>query len=92
MNDRTELEKAWTKIISQAINQQRIKLNISQEELARRVNCDDKHLGRNERGEKTPGSTLLALIQIELQIDATYLLNIFKEKVKSHNRKQIDER
>lgn len=71
--------KIYSKLAGQTIRSKRIELGYTQEQLAEKVDLDDKHLGRIERGEKTPlGPTLISIFHA-LQIDANELYDLYEQ-------------
>lgn len=75
------LKETFQRIIGKHIRQSRTMWGLTQEEAAERIGCSAKHLGRVERGEKSPNGFLLSLIQIKFNLNSDYLIE-FKEALK----------
>ncbi len=75
------IKETFNSIIGKHIRKSRIKSGLTQEEAAERIGCSAKHLGRIERGKKSPNSFLLSLIKINLNLNSDYFIE-FREALK----------
>ncbi len=69
-----------TKAIGQRIKKAREATGITQDELAKAVDCSTKHIGALERGIKTPSLDMLVVIANTLGVSADLLLQDVLEK------------
>ncbi|MBO1001800.1 helix-turn-helix domain-containing protein [Pseudogracilibacillus auburnensis] len=76
------LNEIFRKIIGKHIRNSRLMWGLTQEEAAERIGCSAKHLGRIERGEKTPKGLMLSLIQLKLDLRSDDYLKEFEEAIK----------
>jgi len=74
--------KLFSLILGRTIRKNRIAKGLTLEELASIIKMDDKHLGKVERGEKTPGSYTLTRLQIALKFNSDEFIHEFVEKKK----------
>jgi len=79
-------ENTFKQIIGKHIRHKRQVMNITLEELASDINMDDKHLGRIERGEKSPGGLTLSKLLIRLQLNPDVYLNELAEAIDSNQK------
>jgi len=75
MNEKSRKKDLFVTILGKHIRRKRKEKNFTLEELAQKVNIDDKHLGRLERGEKEAGAYTLGLLQITLDLNSDEYLN-----------------
>lgn len=71
-----EMSDAITRKIGQAIRKKRLKLDISQEELAERADVHRNYIGLVERGERTPTVRNLVKLARGLGMKASKLLDL----------------
>ena len=69
-----------TKAIGQRIKRAREAAGITQDELAKAVDCTTKHIGALERGIKTPSLDMFVVIANTLGVSADLLLQDVLEK------------
>lgn len=80
------LNDIFRDIIGKHIRSKRLMMGLTQEEAAERIGCSSKHLGRLERGEKTPKSLMLSLIQLKLNLSSDDYLTEFEEAIKKYEK------
>jgi len=81
-----ELEKTFAKIAGKHIRMKRIALGLTLEELAERTGGDDKHLGKLERGIKTPGGFTLFNIFTELDLNPEAIIHELKKEKERYQK------
>lgn len=72
------LKEIFSCIVGEQIRAKRLELGLTQENLAERIDGDDKHLGKIERGEKAPSGFTLFNILIELDLDPNIIAKELK--------------
>ena len=74
-------------VISKRIKEERIKLNLTQEELAEKIGMSYKYLSNIERGVDKPSLDLLIRLSEELRISVLKLFIDEKNKSKNDDKK-----
>lgn len=74
-------EQLFTQILGKSIRQKRMEKGLTIEQLADRAEIDPDHLGRLERGEKSPRAFTLGKIQLVLNLNSDVFLQEFVRKL-----------